>query len=721
MSAAQTLADVTAAYLMNAQRRLELRESSERARETSLHDALTGLPNRTLLVQRLDHAIQRCLRSDKRVAILFADLDRFKSVNDIYGHHVGDELLVAVAQRLLGLIRPGDTLARLADDEFIILCEDLDDDSVAEPLAVRIGTALSDPFVLSGTKIQVSASVGIAFAGPGCAVPERVLQDADTAMYQAKRRGGGRHGIIDLREQRLADHRSDLTRDLGEAVARNELRTEYQPIVSTAEGTIIGAEALLRWQHRSLGVIGPDTAIPLAEQSGLITEIGRWVLEQACLDRRSWCRPERADLDISVNVSPHQLMAPDFAATVAAVLSQTQTDPALLTLEVTESVFIQDSERALVVLRDLKDLGVRLALDDFGTGYSSLGYLMRFPVDVVKIDRSFVADLGRDSASRLIVGAIVGLAHGLQMTVVAEGVESAKLHGEVATLMRPTPSYLLAGSAISDPDGRRISAPSMAPKVRLTTAVAASVNLRLWLRAKDRNRRNASSVPMLATSEMTPFACSIVTRLFSAPSNWVVRRCQLRAARSCSSARVAAWARAWATTTSMAGSGRASVMNRFSVPSTLPRTTMGNACTEGKPTARAMDAKRPQGLVPTMSPWTTACPVRNASRQGPSSFWIWNSSKTLTCSLEAAITCRSPRVSATRIPVAAASSKSTHRALSVVSASMTSKSSTSVSASFKKVSASKRSRFATAHRPFVGSARRGDTTMWTAAGGTRRR
>ena len=432
MAAAQTLADVAAAYLINAQARVDLWESSERARQNSLHDELTGLPNRTMFVQRLDHAIARCSRSDKMVAILFADLDRFKAVNDTYGHHVGDELLVAVARRLNGLLRPGDTLARLAGDEFLILCEDLDDASQVEPLAARIDEALGRPFVLSGIEVEMSASVGIAFAGPSDEVPERVLQNADTAMYQAKRRGGARHGIIDLREQRLSDRRARLNLDLRGASGRGELHLDYQPIVAVDNGRAVAVEALLRWAHPALGAVAPEAMIPLAEQTQLIGEIGAWVLERACAVRRRWAAAN--DMSVAVNVSSQQLLAPGFVRTVTDSLSTTGTDPGLLILELTTSVLLHGSDRVLGVLGDLEALGVRIALDDFGTGYSSLGSLKSYPIDIVKIDRSFIADLDSDRTNRLIVAAVVGLAHGLGMTVVAEGVESAAQHQVVAEL-----------------------------------------------------------------------------------------------------------------------------------------------------------------------------------------------------------------------------------------------------------------------------------------------
>lgn len=435
MATAQTLADVAAAYLLNAQARTDLLESSERALQISLHDTLTGLPNRALLMQRLQHAISRCRRSGRKVAILFADLDQFKSINDTHGHDIGDELLVAVAARLSGVLRPGDTVARLAGDEFVILCEDLDDTSQVELITARIDLALTEAFVLSGVEARVSCSVGIAFAGRGDEVPAQVLHEADTAMYQAKRKGGARHGIIDLREQRAASDQASLTRDLGDALTQGQLRATYQPIVTTADGYITAGEALLRWDHPIAGTIGPDVAIPLAERSDLIVDIGQWILARACLDRQHWHRRDDGrGPGIAVNVSARHLTRPGFVTTVADTLDKSDTEPALLTLEITESVFINDSERAFAVLHDLKRLGVVLALDDFGTGYSSLSYLKRFPVDIVKIDRSFVTDLDREPTATVIVGAIVGLAHGLGMTVIAEGIETPDQLHRIAEL-----------------------------------------------------------------------------------------------------------------------------------------------------------------------------------------------------------------------------------------------------------------------------------------------
>jgi diguanylate cyclase (GGDEF)-like protein len=431
--AAQTLADVAAAYIVNAQTRAVLRDTSDRAQRMVLHDPLTGLPNRVLFLERLDHAVHRSRRSGQTVAVLFADLDRFKLVNDVYGHRAGDELLVAVAQRLAAVLRPGDTLARLAGDEFVILCEGLDTPARADAIAARISAEFAAPFQLEAAEIDVTASVGIALLGRDDQRPEDLLQDADMAMYQAKRRGGARHQIIDLSEKRRTLHQVNLERDLRGATTRGELHLQYQPIVETGDGRMTGVEALLRWAHPAQGLVAPSALVPIAERSGLINEIGRWVLANACLDRLS----ERSlvdNLTVSVNVSGHQLMSPGFPATVAGVLSDTGTDPQRITLEVTESVFVQDGGRALGVLAELKNLGLKIALDDFGTGYSSLQYLKQFPIDIVKIDQKFICDLEHDAASHAIVYTIVELAHVLGMTAVAEGVETAEQHQLLASI-----------------------------------------------------------------------------------------------------------------------------------------------------------------------------------------------------------------------------------------------------------------------------------------------
>jgi diguanylate cyclase (GGDEF)-like protein len=426
MKVAQTLADVTAAYLANAQARSELQDAAERFLSSSLHDPLTGLPNRLLLLERLEHALLRSGRLGYPVAILFIDLDRFKSINDSHGHHVGDDLLIAVAERMGSLIRPGDTLARLSGDEFVIVCEAISESLQIHLVASRIVEALAAPFSIDGLVVELSASVGLAFSAEGEDDPEQLLREADIAMYQAKRRGGGTHQVVDVREQNLAERMVTLQRDLAGAVERGEFRTEYQPIVRMHDGRVLGVEALLRWDHPTHGLIPPTTLIPLAEQAGSMSGIGRWVLERACPDLHRWSVGGSAiDFGMSVNVSTHELLSPDFVGTVAEVLAATAIPSSSLTLEITEAAFVQDRRRTLVVLTDLKELGVLLALDDFGTGYSSLNYLKQFPVDILKIDRTFTADLLHDPASHAIVTKTIELAHMLDLAVVTEGVETA--------------------------------------------------------------------------------------------------------------------------------------------------------------------------------------------------------------------------------------------------------------------------------------------------------
>jgi len=428
LRAAQTLADVAAAYLINAQARADLQDASDQSREAALHDPLTGLPNRALIMERLDHAFLRGRRSGKTSAVFFIDLDDFKTVNDTFGHRVGDELLIAVGERLAGVLRPGDTLARLAGDEFVILCEDLDGPSQADAIAARSHAAMADPFMLAGTALNISASIGIAFTGRDDDAPQQLIHDADVAMYRKKHRGRAGQEILDLREVHLAAHQSGLSRALTGAVERGELHLAYQPIVTTAGGQLRAVEALLRWTHASRGSVPSSVFIPFAEQSGTIVEIGRWVLEQACKDRERWQAHRSDELELSVNLSAHQFMSAGFVRSVASILAATGTDPALLTLEVTESIFVRDVERTRVVLSDLKAIGVKLALDDFGTGYSSLSRLMELPIDTVKIDRAFIANLRREPDGHPVVTSIIQLAHGLGMSVVAEGVETAEQH-----------------------------------------------------------------------------------------------------------------------------------------------------------------------------------------------------------------------------------------------------------------------------------------------------
>jgi diguanylate cyclase (GGDEF)-like protein len=474
MVAAQTLADVAAAYLINAQARADLLDSSEQSREAALHDPLTGLPNRVLMLQLLEHAFRAGRRSGKVSGVMFLDLDRFKDVNDTYGHRIGDELLIAVADRLTGLLRPGDSLARLSGDEFVVLCEDLGDESALDPIAVRLDAELCRPFTLSGIEVTVSASIGVALTSQGVDTADQLLRDADLAMYQSKRGRIRTQGLLDLRRLHLAGHQVSLAHALPGAIDRGEMHLEYQPIVDTADGRVIGLEALLRWIHPVRGPVSPTVFIPFAEQSGQIVEMGRWVLEQACADRLQW-QQSPTSITMSVNVSAHQFMSGGFAQTVEAVLRNASIDPSLLTLEVTESVFVRDEERAVVVLAELKRTGVKLALDDFGTGYSSLSYLNALPIDTLKVDRTFIAKLADQLSSYKIMTAIIALAHSLEMAVVAEGIETAQQHQDVAQLgsdrcqgfyfAKPMRAALIEPLVRLGPDGTIPSLPA-APRAR---------------------------------------------------------------------------------------------------------------------------------------------------------------------------------------------------------------------------------------------------------------
>jgi diguanylate cyclase (GGDEF)-like protein len=428
MSAAQTLADVAAAYLLNARARADLQDSADRSREASLHDPLTGLPNRALMLERLEHASQRGRRSHKAMTLFFLDLDGFKTINDTYGHQVGDELLVAVADRLSAAMRPDDTVARMSGDEFLVLCEGLYEPLHTETVMARLVGALAQPFSVPSKELTITASIGFAVCASGDHSPERLIRDADLAMYKSKRRALGTRSIADGDAQEVRDDSESLASALPGAIERNELRLDYQPIVDARSGRISAVEALLRWDHCTRGVVPPALVIPIAEQSGQILDIGQWVLKQAWADRQTWDGKHSHNVGVSVNVSAHQLMAAGFADSVASVLLSGATDPRLMTLEVTDAVFLRDSDRAVIVLNALKGMGVNLALDDFGTGYCSLGQILDYPMDEIKIDRPFIANLAPDTASSTILAAVIDLAHRLGMTVVSEGIETIGQH-----------------------------------------------------------------------------------------------------------------------------------------------------------------------------------------------------------------------------------------------------------------------------------------------------
>lgn len=404
----------------------ERKALEEQLRHQALHDALTGLANRSLFLDRLGHALARVGRGAKPVAILFLDLDDFKAVNDHLGHSEGDRLLVAVAGELTAATRAADTVARLGGDEFAILIEETGL-AEAQRAADRILERLSAPVAIGDREVTARASIGIALQAPDEASAEELVRWADIAMYAAKARGGDRHVTYEPSLYDATVARMELKADLRGALDRAELHVAYQPIVDLASGLITGTEALMRWTHPRRGAVPPVEFIPLAEESGAILALGRWILEDACRETRAWQQATgRNDLTVSVNLSGRQIADQGIAIDVGRILEATALDPRSLILEITESVLIEDSDATMTTLRALNTLGVRLAIDDFGTGYSSLSYLRQFPIDVLKIDRSFVASLDGSTDSTALVRSILDLSTRLRLDTVAEGIETTE-------------------------------------------------------------------------------------------------------------------------------------------------------------------------------------------------------------------------------------------------------------------------------------------------------
>lgn len=408
------------------------RHAQEKLLHDALHDALTGLPNRALFLERLEGALARTKRHSEYVfAVLFVDLDRFKFINESLGHALGDQLLVQAGRQLKKCVRPEDTVARLGGDEFTILLDDIGDAVVATRVANRIHEALLAPFDLGGHEVFTTASIGIALSATGYERPADVLRDADTAMYRAKSRGRAGHEFFDKSMHGRAVAQLSLETDLRWAVERREFKLVYQPIVSLRTGAVTGFEALVRWNHRKRGVVSPAEFIGVAEETGLIIPIGRWVLREACEEMQRWSKvlDPRAAVPptMSVNLSSKQFHHASLPDEIHAVLEESGLAPSRLKLEITESALMENADAAAGMLRELRGRGVQLAIDDFGTGYSSLSYLMRFPIDTLKVDRTFVsgmADGVPEAAENLeLVRAIVTLARNLNMDVVAEGVE----------------------------------------------------------------------------------------------------------------------------------------------------------------------------------------------------------------------------------------------------------------------------------------------------------
>jgi len=392
--------------------------------DMATHDSLTGLHNRASLSDALEHAVSRARRNDEGLAIYFIDLDGFKSVNDSLGHATGDQLLREIAQRLRARVRQSDLVARLGGDEFVVMIESVSDRVGLQLLASKLLTAIAEPMQLQGHEVTVTASIGVAVFPDDGADVSALLANGDIAMYRAKALGHNRvtEYSADLGESVV--ERFEIEKGLREGLRNNEFHLYYQPKIAFNSGKLLGVEALIRWHHPTLGVLGPDRFIPVAESSNFIIALGKWVIEQACRQASTWQRAGLPHFSIAVNLSTNQLTDPSLADHVAGALRASGVDPSMLEFEITETAVMKNMVEATALLESLRALGVRLAIDDFGTGYSSLAYLKELPVDVLKVDRAFVKHLPHSRDDLAITRAVIAMAHGLSMTVVAEGVEA---------------------------------------------------------------------------------------------------------------------------------------------------------------------------------------------------------------------------------------------------------------------------------------------------------
>jgi diguanylate cyclase (GGDEF)-like protein len=421
----EAMAPHAAIAIQNARMFEQLQKSEERLSSLAYHDTLTGLPNRLLFHDRLALAVAQSPRHGKGLAVLFMDVDRFKVINDSLGHSVGDRLIREVAARLRACVREGDTVARLGGDEFTVLLPDVGQAVDAAKVAGKVLDVIRVPFDIDGREIFVTSSMGISLYPDDGRDAETLVKNADAAMYRAKEQGRDRYLLYTPALNATALERLALESSLRKALPNDELLLHYQPIVDVATRRVHGVEALLRWNHPELGLVPPADFIPLAEVTGLILAMGPWVLRTACAQARAW-QELHPGLRVAVNLSARQFQEPGLVGHVTDALADTGLDPRLLQLEITESSAMQNAQAAIQTLRELKALGVGLSIDDFGTGYSSLSYLRRFPIDTLKIDQSFIRDIGADPDDAAIASAIIALARTLKLSVVAEGVETAE-------------------------------------------------------------------------------------------------------------------------------------------------------------------------------------------------------------------------------------------------------------------------------------------------------
>jgi diguanylate cyclase (GGDEF)-like protein len=401
----------------------ELRSALGAVRQVATHDALTGLPNRVLFNEELLHALAKVERHHRPMALFVLDLDRFKVINDTLGHAFGDRVLQEVGKRLLGCVRESDIVARLGGDEFVVLLEEFGDHANLTDVARKLLASVADLNAIDGREIGLSVSIGVCTAPDDGRDQKTLFANADIAMYRAKDMGRNNYCFFSAEMHTYTLEKLELEAGLRHGLDRGEFRIYYQPKIDMTSGALTGVEALLRWQHPERGLIGPDKFIPIAEATGLIVPIGLWVLREACTRAKAWQNAGLPRFTVAVNLSPSQFRQEELVPQVAEVLRSTGLDPKCLELEITESVVIQDPDKVVVKLETLRRMGVRIAIDDFGTGYSSLGYLKRFPINSLKVDRAFVKDLPHSSDDIAITRAVIAMAHSLDMNVIAEGVE----------------------------------------------------------------------------------------------------------------------------------------------------------------------------------------------------------------------------------------------------------------------------------------------------------